>query len=129
MVEWIRRLLVERKSQREIQRITRVDRRTISKIAKGEYPDYEALRRAKEQEELLRLGPLERCPGCGGKVSMPCRACLTRARKVQSARVRPKAEPLNREEPPGLELKEPHRERYELIHDRKKRRGEDACHW
>jgi len=124
---WIRRLLAEGKSQRQIERITKVNRRTISKIAKGQYPDYEARRRVREQETLRFLGPVERCPGCGAKMIMPCRGCLTRSRVALGHQVLARERPDNRDYPLGLDLPESSRERYKTIHDRRKWLGEDYC--
>jgi transcriptional regulator with XRE-family HTH domain len=67
-------------SQRKIARAIGISRATISAIAAGRRPDYEARRQAR-LAELEPLGPLMRCPGCGGLGYSPCRLC--RARKVQ----------------------------------------------
>jgi len=125
LLEWIRRLLAEGKSQRQIQKITEANRRTIAKIANGQYPDYEARRRAKEQEEIRHLGPVERCPGCGARTIMPCRACLTRNHKERLPRFLAKERPDNRDDPLGLDLPESCHARYEAVHDRRKQLGED----
>jgi transcriptional regulator with XRE-family HTH domain len=75
------RLLVEGKlSFRQIAVLVGISRATISKIASGERPDYEALRR--ERNELLEpQGPPVRCSTCGGKVFAPCRLCRVRSIK------------------------------------------------
>ncbi len=78
-IDEARRLLAEGKlSQRRIAQAIGISRATLSGIASGKRPDYEALRRARGQEEEP-LGPVERCPTCGGKVHMPCRLCRVRA--------------------------------------------------
>ena len=78
-IDEARRLLAEGKlSQRRIAQAIGISRATLSGIASGKRPDYEALRRARGQEEEP-LGPVERCPSCGGKVHMPCRLCRVRA--------------------------------------------------
>lgn len=78
IVEEIRRLLAEgRLSQRRIAAATGVSRTTVSNIARGRRPDYP--QRGCEDELGLACGPLARCPGCGGRVYMPCRLCHVRA--------------------------------------------------
>lgn len=82
-IEEARRLLAEGKlSQRRIAQAIGISRATLSGIASGKRPDYEALRRARGQEEEP-LGPVERCPTCGGRVHMPCRLCRVRALQEQ----------------------------------------------
>lgn len=82
-IDEARRLLAEGKlSQRRIAQAIGISRATLSGIASGKRPDYEALRRARGQEEEP-LGPVERCPTCGGKVHMPCRLCRVRAMQEQ----------------------------------------------
>lgn len=74
-VEEVRRLLaLGNVSQRQIARQLRVSRGTVSAIASGKRPDYPI--RTPEEPELL-LPPV-RCPGCGGMVHPPCRACRVR---------------------------------------------------
>lgn len=78
-IEEARRLLAAGKlSQRRIAQAIGISRATLSGIASGKRPDYEALRRARGQQDEP-LGPIERCPTCGGKVHMPCRLCRLRA--------------------------------------------------
>jgi DNA-binding XRE family transcriptional regulator len=73
------RLLLEgRLSQRKIAAIVGISRATVSAIARGRRPDYEA-RLAARASELEPLGPIVRCGGCGGRVYSPCRACRVRA--------------------------------------------------
>lgn len=72
------RLLAEgRLSQRKIARAVGISRATVSAIASGRRPDYQA-RRLARASELEPLGPLARCPGCGGMVYSPCRLCRVR---------------------------------------------------
>lgn len=74
----IERLLAEgRLSQRKISTLVGVSRGVISAIARGARPDYEA-RRHDESEVDQPRGDIERCPGCGGRVYMPCRLCHVR---------------------------------------------------
>jgi transcriptional regulator with XRE-family HTH domain len=82
-VKEVERLLAEGNlSQRKIARLLRVSRATVSAIAAGRRPDYEA-QLAARASEFEPLGPIERCPGCGGMVYTPCRLCLVRKLKEQ----------------------------------------------
>jgi transcriptional regulator with XRE-family HTH domain len=67
-------------SQRRIAKAIGISRASISAIASGRRPDYEARQRARV-EELEAWGPIVRCSGCGGMVYSPCRLC--RVRKVK----------------------------------------------
>lgn len=78
LVAEVRRLLAEgRLSQRRIAAVTGVSRTTVSNIARGRRPDYAP--RPQGDELDLACGPLGRCPGCGGRVFLPCRLCHVRA--------------------------------------------------
>lgn len=71
-------------SQRKIARMTGVSRATIGAIAAGKRPDYEERQRLRQLEAAEEpAGPVERCPGCGGLVHMPCRLCRVRRIKAQ----------------------------------------------
>lgn len=84
LVEEVRRLLAEgRFSQRRIAVLTGVSRTTVSNIARGRRPDYP--QRACDDELGLACGPLGRCPGCGGRVYLPCRLCHVRAVAARQA--------------------------------------------
>lgn len=77
------RLLIEGQlSHRQIAAAVGISRTSVGEIAAGRRPDYEArwLARAAENEPL---GPLARCPGCGGRVHMPCRLCRVRRWKAK----------------------------------------------
>lgn len=121
VVKEVRRLLAEGKlSQRAIAKATRVSRGTVGAIASGSRPDYDRLQRPRADEDSLRPeGPLRRCPGCGGMVYLPCRAC-----RVQETRDRRPGRFLSRwaallEEPLGFDFRDEHRVRYEEVHARK----------
>jgi transcriptional regulator with XRE-family HTH domain len=87
-VQEAQRLLAEgRLSQRRIAALIGISRSTLSGIAAGTRPDYDALRRARGDDEEP-LGPVERCPGCGGRVHMPCRLCRVRKIKHQEQQTR-----------------------------------------
>ncbi len=79
----VSRLLTERKlSQRKIAEVVGVSRGTVCAISSGKRPDYPP-RVPTEDESWKPTGPRERCPTCGGKVYMPCRAC--ELRKLQAS--------------------------------------------
>lgn len=83
IVEEIKRLLAEGKlSQRKIAKVTGISRATIGAIASGKRPDYQP--RSRDEDDYFRpTGPAVRCPGCGGKVYLPCRLCRVRAIKAE----------------------------------------------
>ena len=84
-VEKTRRLLNETNlSQRKIAKLLGVSRGTVSAIASGRRPDYEARRQAQAVFDEP-LGPVVRCPECGGKVYAPCRLCHVRKLKTHEA--------------------------------------------
>ncbi|MBI3838414.1 MAG: hypothetical protein HY288_10840 [Planctomycetia bacterium] len=81
------RLLAEGKlSHRKIAQATGISRATVGAIASGRRPDYEARQRARASANEP-LGPLGRCPGCGGLVYMPCRLCGARKAKEHEQEV------------------------------------------
>jgi hypothetical protein len=76
------RLLAEGKlSFRKIALAVGISRATVGGIAAGKRPDYEARQRARAAAREP-LGPLARCPGCGGLVYTPCRLCSVRQAKA-----------------------------------------------
>ncbi len=78
-IDNIKKLLAEgNHSHREIARITRISRATISNIANGKRADHH--HKGPEVGRLFRGHP-ERCKGCGGMVYMPCMLCEVRAKK------------------------------------------------
>ena len=78
------RLLAEGKlSHRKIALAVGISRATVGAIATGKRPDYES-RRLEQANQVEPVGPLERCPGCGGLVHTPCRLCrLRQARALE----------------------------------------------
>ena len=81
VVDEVRRLLRQRTlSQRDIARRLGISRGTVSAIYLGKRQDHKS-RNRRENEVLAPTGPLERCPGCGGLVYMPCLLCRIRALK------------------------------------------------
>lgn len=94
-IQEIERLLAEGSlSQRKIARKAGVSRATVSSIANGARPDYEARREAKRQQLLDELpGPLIRCDECGGRVYAPAGFAACDASRRRNKRVwRPRAE-------------------------------------
>ena len=133
VIDQIRRLLAERKlSQRKIAALVGVSRGSVAGVARGDRPDYEAIRRKRQAlKDPLPRGPLGRCPTCGGKVYMPCRLCQMReelANRLPSPRDRRSVPTLN------LELRGETLARYEAVHRLRMQQGElaeqdadDAC--
>ena len=116
VVHEVRRLLAEgRLSQRKIAKIAGVSRGTVGTIAAGRRPDYESLRRNRRDQLPELLGPLQRCPGCGGMAYMPCRACHTRSVAARSPKPRIVHVLMQLDQPLGLDLTEEHQKRYEEV--------------
>lgn len=79
-VEQIQRMLAEgRLSQRAIARTLGVSRDRVDAIANGRRRDYAARDRVCSIGEEASAVRVERCPGCGALVHMPCLACHLRA--------------------------------------------------
>lgn len=110
-------------SHREIARSAGINRETVGIIARGQRPDYEALRRARKKWLLRKRGSVgQRCPECHASVYLPCVACNTRKEMAKQSPQRPFFSQLDHpKEPLGLDLKERHRQRYEEIHARRLR--------
>ena len=106
----IRRLLAEKMhAQREIAQLTGVSRGTVRAISRGRRTDRVRL----GEEELERpAGPPRRCPGCGGKVYMPCLLCRAREEYAKNRRVIPQCRKVIDCPPTGLELRPEHYARY-----------------
>lgn len=88
----IRRLLAQKQhSQRDIAALTGISRATIGAIAAGKRADYEEREARRAADGDLwgeSVGPLVRCPGCGGRVHLPCRLCQVRIRQEQQRQTR-----------------------------------------
>ena len=75
----IRRMLQEgRLSQRKIASQIGVSRGTVNAIALGKRPCHRNELRGAREGFIPPTGPLMRCPGCGGRVQMPCLLCYIR---------------------------------------------------
>lgn len=84
-VQEVKRLLAEGAlSQRRIAGRAGVSRGMVAAIAQGKRPDYESRQRTRIDEDQP-LGPVRRCPGCGGRVQMPCLLCRVRKMQARSA--------------------------------------------
>lgn len=79
VVAEVRRLVAEGQlSQRQIAARVGVSRGTVLAIAAGRRVDRPSP--LPEDDASPHGGPFVRCPGCGGRVRMPCRLCRLRAR-------------------------------------------------
>lgn len=94
-VESIRKLLHDGiHSQREIAKLTGVSRGSVGAIASGQRVD----RQRKPRDEFEEpLGPIVRCPECGGRVYSPCRLCHIRGLKAEERAERRRTADRNRE--------------------------------
>lgn len=90
MVDEIRRLLADQTlSQRRIARMTGISRATVGAIASGSRPDYPIRSTADDELFAPPWGPATRCPGCGGRVYLPCRLChVRRLKRIEADRRR-----------------------------------------
>jgi len=81
VIEQIQALLRQGElSQRRIARQLGVSRGTVQAVATGRREPRRVAGTNHTAESLpFRAGPLERCPGCGGMVYMPCLACHVRS--------------------------------------------------
>ncbi len=102
-VQEIRQLLAEKRlSQRKIATTLGVSRGTVLAIARG--PHARETRPMTREEDLEeRIGPVERCPTCGGRVIMPCLLChVRRLQQRQKQRRRLAGASSGRPQPSGL---------------------------
>jgi hypothetical protein len=118
-VQWVQQLLAQGLSYRHIREITGVGREAIGRIARGQRPDYEAIRRRgkEEQSAKKRNGAAARCPGCGYRVYFPCQICRIREAAARCTRRHLSADG-NGDEPSGLRLRPEHQVRYEQVRAR-----------
>jgi hypothetical protein len=88
VVDEIRRLLRESGlSQRKIASRIGVSRGTVNAIALGGRPEAPAHWRHQDERFVPPTGTAVRCPGCGGKVQMPCLLCYIRASKARKGSI------------------------------------------
>jgi len=115
----VRRLLAQGNlSQRQIARAVGVNRKTVADVAAWKRPQYAA--RAEPEDAPEPAGPPVRCPGCGGKVYLPCQLCRARQAAARGRLLPPRPpENVTGWEPLSLELKEAHRCRYEQVRARR----------
>lgn len=121
LVERVKTLSAEGRSQREIARQLPVSRGSVHAIVTGKRPDYEALKAARQRQAALTQlgdGPPVRCPGCGGKVILPCLVCLLRRLRDSGTSPR-KYLDLGSDPTFKLDLKPDDRARYEQIQKEK----------
>jgi hypothetical protein len=71
-------LAAGRLSQRQIARRLGLSRGSVALIAQGAWAGYSAPLHADEEQPTR---PAQRCPGCGGRVYLPCRLCAVRRLK------------------------------------------------
>ena len=74
-------------SHRKIAKMVGISRGVVGAIAAGTRPDYDARRRARDEAEEEKVGPVGRCPTCGARVYLPCRLCKVRELKDQERAV------------------------------------------
>ncbi|HEY5312741.1 MAG TPA: hypothetical protein VIK18_09475 [Pirellulales bacterium] len=80
MVDEVERMLAQGLvSQRKIAKLVGISRGTVNSIALGRRPRISAPADAFEPQR----GPLVRCPGCGGRVFLPCLLCHIRQLKAK----------------------------------------------
>ncbi len=112
-------------SQRAIARQLGVSRNTVGGIARGERPDYDAMRRVRERREVPSPGgSRRRCPTCGALVRPPCVACRVRDELARMARSARPTEAPGDDRVLNLALRPQHQARYEQV--RARRLAEEA---
>ncbi|MEN6449888.1 MAG: hypothetical protein ABFC96_05290 [Thermoguttaceae bacterium] len=118
----VERLLKEEKlSYRETARRVGINRGTVGIIARGQRPDYEALRQARRKWlPQKREKAAQHCPECHALVYLPCVACETRREMAKKSPRRSLCDCEDRlAETLRLNLKKRHRQRYEEIRARR----------
>jgi len=90
VVEQVRQLLREgAMSQRKIARRVGVSRGTVGAIPRGRTVGRRPNVPPSHDYGFPHNGPVERCPGCGAMVHMPCLACRVRAIRQREGHRRP----------------------------------------
>ena len=82
VIDEIRRMLGQgRFSQRKIAQQLGVSRGTVHAVARGKRPDLAPRCPSGNEGFQPPSGLFTHCPGCGGRVQMPCLLCYVRARR------------------------------------------------
>lgn len=114
-VDRITALLGEGLPRREVARRAGVSRQSVDRVARGTWTGFtRGPPKAVDAPTAGQEGAHVRCPGCGGKVAPPCRACDVRAVAARNKRRRKPRGPETEYEL-RLELAKEHRRRYEAV--------------
>jgi len=115
--EVMRLLDAGKHSQRKIAKITGISRIVIHRIASGKRKLRPVTKNATWDEDRYKR-PFERCPICGGRVQLPCIACVVRRLdKGRTLRV-------DGPEPLELALEDEHRKRYVKVKEWRERQDD-----
>jgi len=106
-------------SQREAARRTGVARDTVRKLARGEHP----LQLSATRADGSTLTPTEKCPGCGRRIEMPCRACRAESYRKQH----PRPAGGDDRQPLRMDLRPSEAARYAKLLERKQRKRLEGC--
>ncbi len=103
-------------SQRAVARRVGLSRATVGAMAAGRRPRDYSLRagKAKPQEANSQeaSGPVQRCPGCGRLIAMPCRACRVERLVASGQSPRKYPDDPQFDEPLSVALQDEDPERY-----------------
>ena len=106
--EVMRLLETGQHSRRQIAKIIGTSRIMVYRIERGKKRLQPTIKKEREDEDRHKR-PFERCPVCGGRVQLPCIACVvSKLDKVKTFR-------CNKPESLKLALEDEHRKRYEKI--------------